>query len=383
MKTTIIFVCNGNMHRSPIAERIFRRELEKRGYNSIEVDSYGLHGFILPPPRGKCLKDYPTEYMLSKPHLDKKEINMENHLSKPLTEEVLKRANLIVTMHPDVNKLLLEKCPQFKNKTFLITNLCANKVILKDVDGSNNPKIYEETINNTELCVLESFNKIIELSKINAAKKGAKVATLPGINEKIMKQSMLADYNKVEEFTKKVYSKVKSAKNISIQTPSGTVLVFSVKGRKWSLDTGKIRGVGNLPGGEVFIAPLEGTTNGRMVIDQFKNDKEVFAQKKTVITIKNGNAVNVSDKKCKIAKLFNKIKNGTNIAEFGIGTNYKAKLIGNILQDEKAVGTCHIAFGSNFSMGGKIKTDMHIDTILRSPTIVIDGKVIIKKGKLV
>jgi len=220
-------------------------------------------------------------------------------------------------------------------------------------------------------------------ASINAAKKGAKVATLPGINEKIMKQSMLADYNKIEEFTKKVYSKVKSAKNISIQTPSGTVLVFSVKGRKWNLDTGKIRGVGNLPGGEVFIAPLEGTTNGRMVIDQFKNDKEVFAQKRTVITIKNGNAVNVSDKKCKIAKLFNKIKNGTNIAEFGIGTNYKAKLIGNILQDEKAVGTCHIAFGSNFSMGGKIKTDMHIDTILRSPTIVIDGKVIIKKGKLV
>src|SRR3989344_6054306 len=155
MKTKIIFVCNGNMHRSQIAERIFRRELEKRGYNSIEVDSYGLHGFILPPPRGKCLKDYPTEYMLS----------------KPLTEEVLKRANLIVTMHPDVNKLLLEKCPQFKNKTFLITNLCANKVILKDVDGSNNPKIYEETINNTELCVLESFNKIIELSKKNEISK--------------------------------------------------------------------------------------------------------------------------------------------------------------------------------------------------------------------
>ena len=171
MKTKIIFVCNGNMHRSPIAERIFRRELKKRGYNSIEVDSYGLHGFILPPPHGKCLKDYPTEYMLSKPHLDKKGINMENHLSKPLTEEVLKRANLIVTMHPDVNKLLLEKCPQFKNKTFLITNLCANKVILKDVDGSNNPKIYEETINNTELCVLESFNKIIELSKKNEISK--------------------------------------------------------------------------------------------------------------------------------------------------------------------------------------------------------------------
>ena len=171
MKTKIIFVCKGNMHRSQIAERIFRKELERRGYTSIDVDSYGLHGFILPPPKGKCLKDYPTEYKLSKPHLDRKGINMEDHLSKPLTEEVLKRANLIITMHPDVNKLLLEKYPQFENKTFLITSLCSKNITLKDVDGSKNPKVYEETINNTELCVLESFNKIIKLSKKNEIPK--------------------------------------------------------------------------------------------------------------------------------------------------------------------------------------------------------------------
>ena len=96
---------------------------------------------------------------------------MEDHLSKPLTEEVLKRANLIITMHPDVNKLLLEKYPQFENKTFLITSLCSKNITLKDVDGSKNPKVYEETINNTELCVLESFNKIIKLSKKNEIPK--------------------------------------------------------------------------------------------------------------------------------------------------------------------------------------------------------------------
>ncbi len=221
-------------------------------------------------------------------------------------------------------------------------------------------------------------------ASINAAKKGAKVATLPGINEKIMEQSMLADYDKVEELTKKVFEKVKNSTGISVQTDSGTNLSFSVKGRKWFLDYGKIKNSpGNLPGGEVFIAPLEGTANGIIVTDRFEHEEEIFAPQGTRIMIKEGNVIDISDKKCRIANLFKEIKNSTNIAEFGIGTNYRAKLIGNILQDEKCLKTCHIAFGSNFSMGGKIKTDMHIDTVLKNPTIKADNKIIMKKGKLV
>ena len=118
MTTKIIFVCKGNMHRSPIAENVFKTELKKRESDSIKVESYGLHGFILPPTKGKCLKDYPTEYKLSKPHLDKLKININRHKSRPLTEKVLEEANLIITMHPKVTELLLENYPQFKNKTF-------------------------------------------------------------------------------------------------------------------------------------------------------------------------------------------------------------------------------------------------------------------------
>lgn len=45
------------------------------------------------------------------------------------------------------------------------------------------------------------------------------------------------------------------------------------------------------------------------------------------------------------------------MAEFGIGTNYKAKLVGLILEDEKVFGTIHIAFGNNLSMGGRISVE--------------------------
>jgi len=76
-------------------------------------------------------------------------------------------------------------------------------------------------------------------------------------------------------------------------------------------------------------------------------------------------------------------KNARNVAEFGIGTNDKAKIIGNILQDEKVMGTCHIAFGNNSAMGGKVYSEVHVDTILERPTIIIDGKILMKDGKFV
>lgn len=217
----------------------------------------------------------------------------------------------------------------------------------------------------------------------DAVKAGARVATLPGINEKIMNESMLADYDKVEAFTLKVLEKVKNAKKITIETKRGTKLSLITAERKWFADTGKIEFSGNLPAGEVFVSPLEGATEGKIVVDSFTHDKEIYAKEGTEIIIEKGNVKEVSDKKSKIARLFKTIEHATNIAELGIGTNYKAKIIGNILQDEKVLGTCHIAFGSNFSMGGKVKAGMHLDLIIKNPRIIIDGKIIMKSGRLI
>lgn len=253
---------------------------------------------------------------------------------------------------------------------------------IPEVSGVEPPKKVADEMLEYDVIIAPTSESISHTKATrNAVDKGIRVATLPGINKKIMEQSMLADYDKVEKFTFEILNKMKNAKNILVTTSLGTNFKFSVKGRGWRIDTGKIKSFGNLPGGEVFIAPFEGTSNGKIVVDCFENDGEVFANKGTEIIVKDGEVSSVSDKKCKISKLFETVKNGKNIAEFGIGTNYKAKLIGNILQDEKCLGTCHIAFGTNFSFGGKIKAGMHVDTILRKPTIKIDEKVIMKNGK--
>ena len=70
------------------------------------------------------------------------------------------------------------------------------------------------------------------------------------------------------------------------------------------------------------------------------------------------------------------------VAEFGIGTNPKAIITGDILEDEKVLGTIHIAFGNNLSMGGKLKVSSHVDGVVTKPDVYFDKEQIMKKGKL-
>ena len=71
-----------------------------------------------------------------------------------------------------------------------------------------------------------------------------------------------------------------------------------------------------------------------------------------------------------------------NIAELGIGTNDKAIISGNVLEDEKVLGTAHIAVGNNTAYGGKCNAPCHLDGVFRNPTIFADDKKIMEKGRL-
>ncbi|KKM12395.1 hypothetical protein SY88_04450 [Clostridiales bacterium PH28_bin88] len=71
-----------------------------------------------------------------------------------------------------------------------------------------------------------------------------------------------------------------------------------------------------------------------------------------------------------------------NLAEMGIGTNERAIVTGNILEDEKVMGTVHVAFGDNKGLGGTVEAGIHLDGLILRPTLEIDGQVVIKEGKL-
>ena len=177
-------------------------------------------------------------------------------------------------------------------------------------------------------------------------------------------------------------------KEIRITAPAGTDISFSIKGRKAISSKGLFHQKGesgNLPTGETFLAPVEGTSNGVFVVDGsmaglglIKNANiKIEVEKGFATRITGGNAAN------KLTKMLDSVgKDARNIAEFGIGTNDSVKLSGILLEDEKVLGTVHIALGNNVSMGGKVNVPIHLDGVIKEPTVYLDGKEIMKLGKL-
>jgi hypothetical protein len=59
---------------------------------------------------------------------------------------------------------------------------------------------------------------------------------------------------------------------------------------------------------------------------------------------------------------------------FAIGrTLDTARISGGLLEDEKVMGTIHVAIGDNASMGGTVKVPVHLDGVVRNPSVWLDG----------
>jgi leucyl aminopeptidase (aminopeptidase T) len=140
---------------------------------------------------------------------------------------------------------------------------------------------------------------------------------------------------------------------------------------------------GNLPAGEVFVAPVEGSANGILVIDASVAGIGIL-ERPIEVTVENGFATKIegSSQGEKLQNMLSSVgmREAFNMAELGFGTNPNASVIGNVLEDEKAFGTIHIAFGDNSTIGGLIKAGIHVDAILTKPTVSVDGEFILKNG---
>ena len=210
-----------------------------------------------------------------------------------------------------------------------------------------------------------------------ATQKGARIATLPGITEEMFLRAVDIDYNEMKKECEKLRDALSNSTKVRIMTRAGTDFHMSVAKAKVLEDNGhytKPKEYGNLPAGEVFLAPKQST--GIIVIDHLKD----LCGPKTKVSVRNNTVQEVFDKN--LRELMWKYKNARNIAEFGIGVNPKAILSGNTLEDEKVLGTCHIAFGSNFDFGGRVKAEVHWDAILLKPTVYFDDRKIMDEGDL-
>lgn len=263
-------------------------------------------------------------------------------------------------------------------------------MISRAVDGEEPPAVVTAAMLNADVVIAPTYRSISHTdARRNASSRGVRIATLPGIVEETMMRAMSADYGRIAELSTTLADMLTAGKQARLVTARGTDISFGLDGREGHADTGILHNegdFGNLPAGEAYIAPVEKTSNGILVVDGSMGDSGVLSKETISLKVVNGYAEEIFGGNA--AADINEVvepygREARNVAELGIGTNDKAAVIGNILEDEKVFGTVHVAIGNNKSMGGIVDVGVHLDGIILEPTLTIDDREILVKGKLV
>jgi leucyl aminopeptidase (aminopeptidase T) len=219
-----------------------------------------------------------------------------------------------------------------------------------------------------------------------ATEAGVRIASMPGVSEEMLARLMAAEMRMLRRRGAAVCAALNGGTEARITCANGSDLRLGLESRTAIVDAGvlKARGAfGNLPCGEGFIAPVEGSAEGTLVVDGSiagvgKVDSPVE------LTVRGGHLTDATGGEG--AQLLDLLTvhgpDGTNVAELGIGTNEEAVLTGNILEDEKILGTAHVAFGASAAIGGTVQVPVHLDCVILEPTVEIDGEPLVQDGEL-
>jgi leucyl aminopeptidase (aminopeptidase T) len=218
-----------------------------------------------------------------------------------------------------------------------------------------------------------------------ASEAGARCATLPGVTEEMLARVMSADMEGLRHKGNAVAEALDAASEAQITDANGTDFHLALSGREAIPDAGELteRGAfGNLPCGEGFISPADGS--GTLLVDGslaaiglVDEPVELVIEGGHLTSARGGQGIAFME------LLTMHGEDGTNLAELGIGTNEKAILTGEILEDEKILGSCHVAFGASAGIGGNVQVPVHLDCIVMRPTVELDGEAIVRDGELV
>jgi leucyl aminopeptidase (aminopeptidase T) len=217
-----------------------------------------------------------------------------------------------------------------------------------------------------------------------ASERGARGATLPGVEADMFARLMGADFDRMMERSARVARLLSEADEARFTCPRGSDMRFDLRGRYGIADDGDLTGraaFGNLPCGEGFIAPAGGS--GVLVAATVGHfgaaDHEVR------LTVEDGRLREASGELGErlLAHLTEHGDDGRHLAELGVGTNDRARLGGNLLEDEKVLGTVHVAFGASAAIGGTVSVPVHEDSVVVDPTLTIGSTTAVDAGRFV
>jgi leucyl aminopeptidase (aminopeptidase T) len=251
--------------------------------------------------------------------------------------------------------------------------------------GAEPPRAVAEAMAATDVLMAPTVQSLSHTAaRKRATDAGVRCATLPGVTEEMLARVMSADMEGLRRKGGAVTEALNRASEARINDQNGTDLRLDLSGREGVSDAGELtaRGAfGNLPCGESFISPSGG--EGTLVIDGslagiglVDDPVELVVEGGHLTSARGGAGMAFMD------LLTVHGEDATTIAELGIGTNERAILTGEVLEDEKIEGTCHIAFGASAGIGGTVQVPVHLDCVVMKPTLELDGEAIIRDGEL-
>jgi leucyl aminopeptidase (aminopeptidase T) len=215
-----------------------------------------------------------------------------------------------------------------------------------------------------------------------ATEAGVRAATLPGVTEEMLVRVMSVDFDVMASRSRAVAELLDQADEARVTCPLGTDLWLDLGGRHGLRDDGNLtaRGAfGNLPAGEGFIAPL----NGEGVVVASSLWPLGLSPEPATLTVEGGQIVaaehGLGPQYLQLLRAHGEL--GTNLAELGVGTNDRARLTGNVLEDEKILGTVHVAFGASAGIGGTVSVPIHLDVVVLDASLRVDGTTVLDAGR--
>lgn len=197
------------------------------------------------------------------------------------------------------------------------------------------------------------------------------------------------DYGRLRKVGNGLTSKLDGKKLVHVYDAKGTDLTFCIDKRHVGVEVGTLEDCFSsgkeceveVPGGEVYVAPIETSANGVLTVEEFRD----YNIQSLELRFKEGKIVSFKAEKGNdvFRDLLDKAEGDKDrIAEFGMGINYGMKRTCYRIYDEKSLGTAHIAIGNNVHLGGVNKASIHWDFVLYNPSIEVDDVLVMKKGRL-
>jgi leucyl aminopeptidase (aminopeptidase T) len=263
----------------------------------------------------------------------------------------------------------------------------------RDRNGDELPDPVRASIGHSDLVLLvTSWSPSHSAGVIEAMAGGARVLSMPGITSDLMARGAAsADYAQVKRLTDRFGEHLAAGRTISISTPLGTALEAELGA--WTrvplLDGGPLPrgsgGLGNFPAGEAAISPIEGTTNGRIMVDLTTSTTRAPLSEVIELTVTNGVVVGITggpEADALRSFLDEAGPSARIVAEIALGTNDLALHVGVVLEDEKKLGTAHVGLGNARAFGGLNESPVHVDVIFDRASASVDGVDLLVDGQV-